>query len=287
MMHQVATGLGTGAAAAAVIAAAWSVLQLTQQLWAKSVGRRRVQAKLLDQLTCGSSPEFIETLLGVAQFTSKEGELRQNTYCLPGAWVMVELKDDEVIAFSITIRNKRVWHSARRLTFGNISVKLGRDTFSKVQPESLRIWLGAHTYGSLAHFYFGNPGQYQNYWLSHNMAGAGTMTIDLKGGDFVSGEYGTVNRPAPDMSGVVINTLTILSPSEKGWAAKAKFMDRLVLGPHHDSLRLAGYWIPGPLRRFRWHLAARRQRAWYRCVSWLEKTRHATWRAIKAAARRQ
>jgi len=275
LVDNIVTGLGAGASAAALLAAAWATLRLVRQIWTKSVGRRRAQARILDQLACGSSRDYIENLLGVPQFTSKSGGLDQNVHCLPGAWVMIELFEDEVVSYSITVRKKSMWYSTKRLMFGNMTVKLGKDTFEKAKPpetlgeRSLYVWRGARTEGTTEHLFFGNPGQYQCYWLSYNMAGAGQMNVSLEGGmnyrtgDYASdeylGEYDFVEKdaPCPDISNITVNTLTVLTPYEKAGAEKVDFMKRGFLGPDHDILRLAGYFAPSSFTELWWTIRER------------------------------
>lgn len=275
LWDNIATGLGVGASAAAVLAALWATLKLARQAWARSAGRRRAQSKLLNKLACGSSREYVESLLGVPQFSTTEGQVERDIYSLTGAWVQVEFCDGEVIAFSITIRDRNMWHSTKRLMYGNANLKIGKDNFGNpiLSPEfngerSLHLWYGARTRGAAEWLSFGNPGQYQDYWLSHNMAGAGRMEVDLKSTDYRSGQYlreenlnewelhpGSASN-CPELSGVTINTLTILGPYPKAGLDRADFMKRITLGPDHDRLRLAGYWIPGRLEEIAGKLAS-------------------------------
>lgn len=186
---------------------------------------------------------------------------------------MVELFEDEVVSFSITIRKKSMWYSTRRLMFGQAAIKLGKDTFEKLKPQhafggerSLHVWRGARTEGMSEYLFYGNPGQYQCYWLSYNMAGEGGMEVTLEGGmDYRSGrytddeyldQYDSVdeNVACPDISGVTVNTLTVLTPYPKAEAETVYFMKRAFLGPDHDILRLAGYWAPNAITELRWKI---------------------------------
>src|SRR6185312_6970424 len=89
---QINTGLGAGASAAALLTLAWAIGKGLRTLWRVTFGRRRGQAKLLDQLACGSSIEFLESKFGVAQFiTQQQQGFEQRIYRLPGAWVLLEL----------------------------------------------------------------------------------------------------------------------------------------------------------------------------------------------------
>ena len=87
----VAAGLGAGAAGATVLSAVWGMGQLTRKQWDRTIGRRRAQSRILDQLACGSSLEFVESLLGLPQFLEKIDGREQRIYRLAGSWVVVEL----------------------------------------------------------------------------------------------------------------------------------------------------------------------------------------------------
>jgi hypothetical protein len=80
--------------------------------------RRRRQAKLLDQLACGSSVAYVESLFGAAQFIAYANDREQRTYHLRGAWAMIEIDKARVIAFSITITKRRMYYNTKRLTRG-------------------------------------------------------------------------------------------------------------------------------------------------------------------------
>ncbi|MCI4674065.1 ETEC_3214 domain-containing protein [Candidatus Mycolicibacterium alkanivorans] len=247
MTTMVVNGIAIGAGAATILATLFGLWSFIRRIWRCTVGRRRAQAWLLDQLACYSSKKYVESLFGQVQFQATDNGLTQCTYTLPGAWVTAEYDErDVMVAFSIVIRSERFWYSTERLTFGNLILKLGKDTLPapNLARASVNAWLGAHTIGLSIHEYFGNPGQYQDYWLSHNMVGAGTMEISAP---YRSGEYGNSGTP-PDPNKIVINTLTVLGPNGSNF--KKSFLERDVMGPHNDILRLAGYWRPP----FAWNL---------------------------------
>ncbi|TQC42619.1 hypothetical protein EEB14_47790 [Rhodococcus sp. WS4] len=238
-LNQVSLGLGIGASAAAVVAALWALWQLFRKSWERTVGGRRSQARILDQLACGSSLAFAEARLGVAQFVAQRAPLEQRIYRLPGAWVLLEVSDDTVRSFSITITDPSMHYPTERLTFGRLAVELGKDTFTCAAPDfnGERLWIGARRMGYLRHYYFGNPGGYQNYWLSYNMSGAGTFPPGTR---FASGDYSAYcdedSTSTSDTSSIVVNTLTVVSPE---WHALEHYMERDVLGPDHDLVRLS------------------------------------------------
>jgi hypothetical protein len=102
-MSAISDGLQFGAAAVAVLGAGGTTYKYGVRRWKQTVGRRRAQTAILDQLCCTSSMAFVESKLGVPQFIVSNDGYEQRFYRLPGAWVTVEPKDDAVRAFTITI----------------------------------------------------------------------------------------------------------------------------------------------------------------------------------------
>lgn len=125
---QINTGLGAGASATALLTLAWAIGKGLRKLWLVTFGRRRAQTKLLDQLACGSSIEFLESKLGVPQFVTEQQQgFEQRIYRLPGAWVLLELfpvgytqSARRVYSYSITITSRWMHYSTKRLTFKHI-----------------------------------------------------------------------------------------------------------------------------------------------------------------------
>jgi hypothetical protein len=243
--HAVATGVTTAAAAVALIAAAWAFRAVARRWWDRSIGRRRAQSAILDQIVCTSSLEFIDSLLGVPQFITNDGNYRQRIYRLSGARVTVEHEGGAVTAFTITITDPRMYYETKGMTFGVIDLRLGKDTFDKARrsaDEEFRIGARHATY--TRHYGSNNPSGFQEYWLAHNMVGAGI----IGGGDYASGVYadhyipeakgtdGIVGAP-PNPAGITANTLTVLGPGGTPEYAK-QIHKRAAHGPHVEHLRL-------------------------------------------------
>lgn len=230
-------------------------------------GRRRAQARLLDQLACGSSVDYVESLFGVAQFTTFEDEREQRTYHLPGAWVMVELEKKAVIAYSITITNRHMSYSIERLTFGFQKVKLGKSKFGDrgIGFRGERLWVGAHRSGYARSYYYGNPAGYQYYWLSYNMSGAGRLSAPglapglIERGVFaaqLSSPDSRTDGDGVDASAITVNTLTVLHPQ----SPVDQFNSRHVLGPDEARVKLARTVRPPIYPSLRTRFRARRYR---------------------------
>ncbi|MDX1885824.1 ETEC_3214 domain-containing protein [Mycolicibacterium sp. 120270] len=233
-------GLGIGASAAAVIAAIWGLWQLGKKWWDRSFGRRHAQARILDQLACTVSMEFAESLLGVPLLITHPyvDDREERTYRLPGAWVSIEPRGGAVHLFSITITDPKMFYNIDKLTFGILKLKLGKETFAQVDNnlhDGENQWLGARLAGYIRHYYLGNPGGYQQYWLSFNQVGAGAHPSIW--GQYQSGIYGNQGASPPDPATITANTLTVSIGSVE------EVKERLVFGPHNDQLRL----LPGVL----------------------------------------
>lgn len=90
--HVLQLGLSIGASAAAVVVAAWGAWKLARRWWNATIGRRQAQAEILDQLACGLSLAYVESLLGVPRLIhrpSSDRHLEERIYPLPGAWVSI------------------------------------------------------------------------------------------------------------------------------------------------------------------------------------------------------
>src|SRR6478735_3900008 len=138
-------GLGIGSSAAAVAAALWGLWKLGRRLWNHTIGLRRAQAAVLDQLACTVSRAYVESLLGAPRFIpNPHARLEERIYRLPGAWVAIQFKGDAVNLFSITITDADMWYRTTGITLGVIDLKLGYDTFAQASAryDGQQIWIG-------------------------------------------------------------------------------------------------------------------------------------------------
>jgi hypothetical protein len=245
LWHAVTTGLSAAAGAVALITALWAFRLVARRWWSRSVGRRRAQTAILDQIVCTSSLAFVESKLGVPQFIRHDDDYEQRIYRLPGAWVTVEPVDSAVRAFTITITDANMYYETKGLTFGVVNVRLGKDTFDEAaQSLSEELAIGARHATYVRHYDSNNPGGFQQYWLAYNEVGAGTIA----GKQYASGIYAasytaearnddrTYGTP-PDPAEITANTLTVLSP-EGDWAHAKQIHKRAAHGPHIEHLRL-------------------------------------------------
>lgn len=235
--------LAAAAATASIFAALIGAGKFVVATWHKTIGLRRSQTKLLDQLACGVSARFIDELLGTPKFVHRRELTDERLYRLPGAWVAVDILEDSVIAFTITITEQQLRYSTENLTFGNTQLTLGRSRFGEVSSELIsrrsgqRRWIGARRYGYIQHFYFGNPGGYQHYWLSFNQCGYGIWDNFEGAYEYADGTYGESSDNAPNVAMLTINSLTVLGPRCPPTLLD-DFMAREVLGADEDIVRL-------------------------------------------------
>lgn len=248
--------LGSIVAVTVLTGIGWAGIKFVWNPLAAWLGRRRAQSKLLDQLACGTSIEYVESLLGVAKFITHEDQREQRTYQLPGAWVTVELTERVVIAFTITITSRWMHYNVKPLTRGFLSVRLGKDKFGAPEGgyEGERLWVGPYRWSYLRRYYFHKGGGTPRYWLSCNMSGVGGglgppegLPMFVETGVFCS----DVNAPARsdlksglDASGITVNTLTVLHPD----GPQDDFTKRYIFGPVQSMVRL-GLFIETPWHR--------------------------------------
>lgn len=273
-----------GATPSAIRAAFW-VRQRT------TAGRRRQLRQTLDRLTCGSTREFVDELLGPPKFVSRVDDRPQQIHRLDGAWVAVELIDGVVLAFSITITDPDLAYPINAQTHMMMHGHLGKDSFAQLRDSAGKplesgsqfLWVGANRWCYNEGYWGGRPGAYQWYWLSQNTAGAGGDHPG-SGDTFATGSYedhqfARIDNPAivaasppPDRSSLTANTLTVMNPDIRpipidqrvllSNSYSDQFFARAFLGTDSETLRLDATQFrrahTGPLRQF---LTATRRRA--------------------------
>lgn len=218
----------------------------------RTIGSRRVLAERLNQLATGVTTRWVEERLGPPAFVGdfhippdqettppgKPSVLRELIYRTKHAWIQVLADENDAVArFSITVTDPRFHFQVRDLTFYHLNARLGHSRFSDVgvgiwnAPDGRSLNIAARRREYSESYWFGNPGNYQRYVLSHNDAGTGKFffNIRLLGGPSWCQEGRLMfndNRPvAPPpfhpeapyakafRAGTTINTLTVLSPT--------------------------------------------------------------------------
>lgn len=234
--------LGVGASAVAVVAAAIGVYRWSASWYRRSVGSRRDIGGRLDQLAAGVTTRWVDERFGSPAFarsvdpaTAAGRQARTELiYRTRHAWVQV-LTDEEgaVVRFSITVTDPKFKFKTNDLTLNHLGVKLGHSRFADIPatfagPEGYSLRAGAHNFEYSEAYFFGNPGNYQHFVLSHNDSGIGIFDGSAGGGpqwcEIGVLQFGDPPRPDhpvfdPEASyatqfraNTTINTLTILGP---------------------------------------------------------------------------
>jgi hypothetical protein len=200
---QTAAAVLTGAALlAGAYRAAKAVLQRT-------ILSRRHLAACLNQLACGTTSEYTDSILGPPAFRRAllpdydyEDKYEEHIYRTHHAWVQTVIRtaDKSVDAFAITVTDPRFPFRTRELTNTNLDIRLGRARFSAIpcSPDGYRVWWGANRSLHAESYYFGNPGNYQIYVAARNDAGTGQSTVtsdDPTAGTWESGRLRTGLSP--------------------------------------------------------------------------------------------
>ena len=147
--------------------------------------RRTDLTTQLGKLACGVTLRYVEDLLGPAAFRrghtimQRYGDRREIVatewnYRTDYAWITTITDNETVIAFSLTIIDKRFHFATMDLSFEQYPVTLGTDTFAPLSHyDSRRLEIGARRfhYGQLHSA--GNPGGYQYYYFAYNDASEG------------------------------------------------------------------------------------------------------------------
>jgi hypothetical protein len=197
---------------------------------------------LVQALADPRSPEarrgaFLPVQPGPPDGQVPERQIRELIFRERHAWVQILVdENDAVLRFSITVTDPKFAFSVELLTWDNLRIRLGKNTFADVDaggfnPEGRSMRVGAHNYEYAESYWFGNPGQYQRYVISHNEIGAGKfrhrMDSDDGPGFFRTGTLACEYQPEPGnepefdpeapyarrfRAGTTINTLTVLRP---------------------------------------------------------------------------
>lgn len=160
----------------------------------RSIGSRRDLARRLNQLAAGVTTRYVEERFGAPAFVRKSGVLLgaklgmtlvEQVYRTKHAWLQV-LSDPHgaVVRFSITVTDPQFRFQVGVLTGGQLQARLGHSRFSQVgsqlDPDGHSLWIGARRRGYSESYWFGNPGNYQRYVLSHNDAGTGEFSFAVE-----------------------------------------------------------------------------------------------------------
>jgi hypothetical protein len=241
------------ALAAAVVGVGGGVVWLYGRAAAwyhRSIGSRRDVARLFNQLGAGVTTRYVEERFGAPAFVRKSGNLLsamlpvpllEQVYRTKHAWLQV-LSDEDgaVVRFSIMVTDPRFRFDVAVLTGGQLQARLGHSRFSQVGsqlgPDGRSLWIGARRRGYSESYWFGNPGNYQRFVLSHNDVGAGGFgfSAELQGVGWH--QDGFLKFAAQPREG--LPEFDPVAPYAREFRALTTVNTLTVLGPHYDPAGL-------------------------------------------------
>lgn len=193
--------------------------------------------------------------MGVAQFVDHRSGFERRTYRLPGAWVIVEIRDHAVYAYAITITNRRLYYNIKRLTFEIFDIKLGKDRFPQrnIGFSHEHLWSAVPARIGYSQTYsFRHSGVTLYYHLSYNQAGSGQVGMPVTYCDIVN-SASSPDGELVDASKITVNTLTVVSSEAiSGEALQG------VLAVDEAEVRFARAIAPPTTLNFRQRLGYRR-----------------------------
>jgi hypothetical protein len=207
--------------------------------YGQTIGSRRRLATQLNQLAAGVTTRWVEERLGIPAFARKFpspspggiSNLREMIYRSRHSWIQVLVDEhDAVVRFSITVTDPRFRFQVNDLTSGQLSARLARTSFADIEtpfePRGRSLRNGAHNREYAEAYWFGNPGNYQWYVLSHNDMGTGSFAVTVDGREPRWFQDGVLRSKDPFLPG----TSPVASDAEK-FRAKTKVNTLTVLGP--------------------------------------------------------
>jgi hypothetical protein len=267
MLSSAAAILGLAAAVVAIGGGVLAAYRGLAALYARTVGSRRRLSNRLNQLAAGVTIRWVEDRLGGPAFVREfrppgiPGRLgqRELVYRAKHAWIQVLVDEHEaVVRFSVTVTDPRFRFQISDLTLGKLTAKLGRTSFSgthsQIEQQGRSLRIGAHNFEYAEAYWFGNPGNYQWYVVSHNDAGTGDFDFTVGGRGqfpFQDGILKSENMDCPEFdfqseeaaqfrAKTTINTLTVLGPWRTDFQAGESVWTSLAepRGPDSNQVRV-------------------------------------------------
>lgn len=208
----------------AAIVAAITLASAVQNIYRRTLGRRRRSHKALARLGTNAQLAFFTEILGeppaIRRSLPEQAPAQAKQRILGKHWENIFVSrdffvqaitntDDTVVQYSVTTRTKRfrarlvspghhylgpINPILRRLRIRRESrpifdIRLWKNSFSELNdPKRVRAWLGARRYGYTEEHWLGNPGHYQTYVFSMNDVGATTGDIVLLLNELIQSE---------------------------------------------------------------------------------------------------
>ncbi|MDQ0032247.1 ETEC_3214 domain-containing protein [Arthrobacter bambusae] len=174
--------LGQFASVFAAVAAAIPFGTAVSDWFKRTVGSRRELKRRLSKMVVGVTSDHVRSLFGVPIMQNKLHGIEDCTdyvFMSDHAWIVTREQNGAVVAWSITVTDRRFAMDLRDLTFGLVSGKLGHSTFAEVveQPAGQYEERGAANYTYAERTYFGRPSAYQSFVFAYNNEGIGTFNV--------------------------------------------------------------------------------------------------------------
>jgi len=134
----------------------------------------------LSEMAVGVALDYVKSLFGTPL-------MQKDVYNVAGAadyifttkhaWIVARMRSGELLAWSVTVTDKRLKVDLRNRTFCLVKGKLGRSPFPDVvaQPSGVIEEVGSVSYAYAERTYFGRPSTYQSVVFMHCMEGVGTF----------------------------------------------------------------------------------------------------------------
>jgi hypothetical protein len=155
-----------------------------RRVYRRTIGSRAALARQLAKLSCGTRSAFVDGMFGTPEFERTKERQTERVYITPHAYVQtVSDQDDAITWWAVTTTTRKF---SPRFTLPPMSsdgrrwsVRLGNTRFAQLADgrTTIRWLLGASRAGYSECYYFGNPGSYQTYVVSHSDAST-VRTID-------------------------------------------------------------------------------------------------------------
>lgn len=146
----------------------------------RHLGSRSQLKKRLAKMAVGVTSDHVRSLFGVPVMQRPapgNHDAIDVIFMTEHAWVVTREKSGAVIAWSITVFDRKLKIDLRELSFGLMNGTLGQSTFAEVveRPDGYSEMRGASSYAYAERTYFGRPSAYQSFVVMYNTEGVGTF----------------------------------------------------------------------------------------------------------------
>lgn len=175
------SSLGLFATVFAGVAAAVPFAAAIRSWFRRTWGSRWELKRRLAKMVVGVTNDHVRSLFGVPIMQHKSHGIEDcidYVFMTDHAWIVTRVQNGAVVAWSITVTDRKFKINLRDLTFGLVEGKLGHSTFADVveRPSGQYEERGAANYTYAERKYFGRPSAYQSFVFAYNNEGIGTCS---------------------------------------------------------------------------------------------------------------